>query len=93
METLDIYSFNARGLHQTKTRVAVFRHLQLKHKGVIFLQETHSRPIDESRWQMEWGCKIYFSHGSTNSKDVAILLTKSWDGTINNTLLTVKAGY
>ena len=92
METLDIYSFNARGLRQSTKRVAVFRNLKLKYKGFIFLQYTHSSPNDESQWQKEWGSKIYFSDGSTNSKSVAILLPKSWDGTINNTLLTVKAG-
>ena len=37
------------------------------------LQETHSTPSDENIWQSEWGGKILFSHGKSNSKGVAIL--------------------
>ena len=86
MEHLNIYSFNARGLRQTKKKVAVFIHLELKHKRFIVIQNTHCSSIDESQWQKEWGSKIYFSHGSTNSRGVAIQLPKLWVGTINNTI-------
>jgi exonuclease III len=37
------------------------------------LQETHSTKNDEKIWEQEWCGKIFFSHGESNSKGVAIL--------------------
>ena len=39
----------------------------------MLLQETHSTINDERLWQSEWGNKIIFSHGTSNSRGVAIL--------------------
>ena len=37
------------------------------------LQETHSETISEKEWRKQWGKHIEFSHGTRNSKGVAIL--------------------
>ena len=37
------------------------------------LQETHSSRQTEARWKNEFGGKIWFSHGQTNARGVAIL--------------------
>ena len=84
METLDIFSFNVRGLRQSKKRHATFRFLKSRHKGVVFLQETHSVLADESEWKKDWGGEIFFSHGSSNSRGVAILFPKSYNVCRNN---------
>ena len=42
------------------------------------LQETHSAPKDEATWQSKWGDKVWFSHGNTNSKGVAIAIQGSF---------------
>ena len=42
-------------------------------KSFVFLQETHSVPADETKWQAEWGLRIMFDHGSANKADVAIM--------------------
>ena len=46
----------------------------MRHKGVTFLQETHSTKEDKQLWQKDFGCDIFMSHGSRASKGVAILL-------------------
>ena len=49
------------------------------------LQETHSTPEMEQRWQNDWGNKqMYFSHGASNSKGVAIIITNNYDANIVN---------
>ena len=47
-------------------------------KATIFcLQETYSSPEDEKVWSAEWGGKTLFSHGSSHSRGVCILLNPS----------------
>ncbi len=41
---------------------------------IIFLQETHSKIDDITFWSKQWGDDIYFSHGTSRSAGVAILL-------------------
>ena len=41
---------------------------------IACIQETHSSFSDEKYWENEWGGKIFFSHGDTNSRGVCILL-------------------
>ena len=84
MNTLKINSFNVRGLRQQNKRLAIFRFLKNKHNGIHLLQETHSTPLDEDKWQREWGGPIIFSHGSHNSKGVAILLQHNSSFTLNS---------
>ena len=49
------------------------------------MQETHSTPEMEQRWQNDWGNKqMYFSHGASNSKGVAIIITNNYDVNIVN---------
>jgi len=55
-----------------------------KQKCITFLQETHCTRELENTWKQEWGGDIVFSHGSSNSKGVAILLPKQADYTILN---------
>ena len=39
---------------------------------IIFLQEAHLSPNKLKLREMEWGSKIIWNHGTTNSKGVAI---------------------
>ena len=49
-----------------------------KESGLFNLfQETHSTADVETRWQHEWGGKIIFSHGTSNSRGVAIVI-RNW---------------
>ncbi len=74
---LKVISVNVRGLNDTKKRRVIFNWIKKQKNGVIFLQETYSSVPIECNWRSEWGSDVYFSHGSTHSRGVAIMLTKS----------------
>lgn len=48
------------------------------------LQETHSVVQDEKLWSMEWGGDIWFAHGSTQSRGVAVLVKKNIPVSVEN---------
>ena len=65
--------------------IAVFGKTTEKKNGIILLQETHNTPKMEQRWQNDWGNKqMYSSHGASNSKGVAIIITNNYDANIVN---------
>ena len=73
-DKLSINSFNCRGLRDSKKRNTVFNWLQTKHSGLTLLQETHSIQTDEKIWENESVGQIFFSHGTCQSRGVAILI-------------------
>ena len=75
--TLNLFNFNARGLGDRKKRMAVFLWLKSKGSGVYLLQECHSTANSEQIWQQDWDGRIEFSHGNSNCRGVAILITKN----------------
>lgn len=80
-------SLNVRGVREPKKRREIFRWIKRFHNGannITFLQETHSTENDEKEWKSEWGSNIIFSHGTSNSKGVAILLPINFNFTIEN---------
>ena len=72
-------SLNVRGLGETFKRRSIFHWLRKFHAGISFLQETHSTTESEKIWRSEWGANIIFSHGTSNSRGVAILLPNNLD--------------
>ena len=71
---LQIFSLNCNGLNDDVKRNAVFSKLKRSAAGTYLLQETHSTLKIEQQWQHEWGNKaMYFSHGASNSRGVAII--------------------
>ena len=77
MKNLNILSLNVRGLRDGSKRRELFRWIKRYYNGdkhFVLLQETHSTLFDENIWQKEWGADIIFSHGTNDSKGVAILL-------------------
>ena len=78
-----IYSFNARGLANKDKRVATFSWLKTKRSGIFFIQETHSIEQLEKIWRQQWDGPIFFQHGKSNSRGVAILVTKNIDFEVN----------
>jgi exodeoxyribonuclease-3 len=57
-------------------RTRIFNYLQKNMKGIIFVQETHTIPGDQSVWEAQWGGKVFMSSGTNMSRGVAILITK-----------------
>ena len=85
-ESITLSSFNCRGLGDGRKRRSVFQWLKKYHNSIILLQETHSTISTERSWEKEWGCDIYFSHGTSGSRGVAILFPKQLIYTIKNQL-------
>ncbi len=79
MDSLKLYSLDTRGLQQTKKRLAIFRFLKQKSNAITLLQETHSVITDEVIWKKDWCGEIIFSHGTYNSRGVAILIPQNND--------------
>ena len=50
----------------------------------FFLQETHSTRESQQMWSNEWGYKIYFCHGKSNSGRVCILFKPSCGITVHS---------
>ena len=76
-------SVNVRGIANAEKRRAIFE----KHRAnsdILILQETHSHPNCEQVWQNEWGGKVIFSHGNSNSRGVAVFTTKAIFDKIEN---------
>ena len=78
-EILNFKSFNCRGLREKNKQSQIFAWLKSSHRGIILLQETHSSTNDEQIWKKDWDGDILYSHGSANSRGVAILLPKDID--------------
>ena len=57
-----------KGLQSSKKRVKKFKYFKNKigHRGILFLQETHSSIYTEKQWNDEFKGQLYFSHGKTN---------------------------
>ena len=80
-EPLNLISFNTRGLGEIKKRRNIVGWLQKFHKCTfkfVYLQETHSTVKTEAQWKKDWdNRKIYYSHGDSSSRGVAIILPKN----------------
>lgn len=84
MVNLKVTSFNVKGLRQEFERRKIFNYLHENDFDIIMLQETHSTKDIEKFWTAEWGGKIYYSHGESNSKGVAIMLNRNLNTNVNN---------
>ena len=81
---INIYSLNTNGLRYSIKRKATLNKLLTLEPGIFLLQETHSTIEDEKTWASQWGNKnIIFSHGSSNSKEVAVLISRKCEHTIS----------
>ena len=84
---LTLYSFNARGLADNRKIRSIFQWLNSNHKGIIFLQATHTTEISEKYWKKDWKGDIYFSHGTCGSRGVAILMPQKLNFDLKHILL------
>ena len=77
MPGFGVGSMNCNGLGDSLKLNKVLNWLNLKNDDIIFLQETHSEKVREADWENIWGPNIYFSHGTSNSTGVAILIKRN----------------
>ena len=81
---LKFSTFNCRGLQDGFKRKAVFDYFHKRGDDIIFLQETHSHGLNENFWRSQWGSHCWFSHFSTNSRGVGILIKQNHKVIINS---------
>lgn len=72
-------SLNTNGLRVQAKRRALFNDFRQSKTDIVFLQETHSTPVDTKIWSSEWGAKVIYAHGRSNSKGVAILFKRGFN--------------
>ena len=76
---------NCNGLNDDVKRNAVFSKLKMSGEGIFLLQETHSTAAIEQKWRNEWGSNsVYFSYEESNSRGVAIVITKHYEANALN---------
>ena len=65
---------NVKGLQSLKSVskcLNIFKN-KIVHRGILFLQETHSSIDAEKQWDEEFNGQLYFFHGKTSSCGVVI---------------------
>ena len=89
MPGISVGSYNVNGLGgatNSEKRSKIFEWLRQKDDEIILLQETHCVPEMEETWQKQWGGKIIFNNGSSDSAGVAILFKNTIDKSITESL-------
>ena len=81
--SLNLLSLNAKGLSNFRKRRTIFTWCRKRNSDIIFLQETHST----------WGAQLICSHGSSNSRGVAILIKKGLDCVIHSQIVDTLGRY
>ena len=76
---MKICSYNCRGLNNTKKRYDIFTLFKEKNVDILCLQETHFFEEIENEIYQQWEGNCFFSHGSSHSKGVAVLIKKGTD--------------
>ena len=71
---LSICSLNVRGLRDNSKHKKLFKFIKTLKYDIVILQETHSIQSDVKMWTLQWQGDCVFSHGTTNSRGVAVLI-------------------
>ena len=86
MAKFDIISFNVKGLRNYKKRREIFNYAKKRatRNGIVFFQETHFSREIENAWANQWGGKVIYSHGSTDSRGVLTAFREGLDIKVEN---------
>lgn len=79
-------SFNVNGMGNPVKRRIIFENLRTQKAEVHLIQETHSSPETGFLWAREWGGQIFYSHGTSNSRGVAILMSRNANFKVSTTI-------
>ena len=97
MKSFNFITHNVKGLWDKKKRQKQFRWLQdqVRHKGVIFIQETHSCGETKTKWEDDFGKtnKLLFSHGKSNARGVAIVFCGNLDYVLKKTEIDTEGSF
>lgn len=90
-----VTTLNVRGMRNCKKRRKMI-HWFSKHeasKGITFIQETHTTPECMQEWKNIFRGEIFMSHGSNNSKGVAVLIGEKLDHKIKEYIVDERGRY
>ena len=94
---LGLLSLNTNGMGRVNKRISVINWIKKFHNAdtkITFLQETHTTEKSESQWKSEWNTReIYFSHGDSGSRGVAIILPATLNYKINEVIRSKNGRY
>ena len=93
VESLKLVTLNVKGISNFHKRKTIYTWCRRKKADFSFLQETHSKTEIETQWKNEWGAGIIMSHGSSNSRGVAILIKKGVDYTLRFKIIDALGRY
>ena len=71
---MKLCTFNVNGLGNAIKRKAIFKRIR---------REAHTTPKVQNMWAKEWEGSLIMSHGSSNSRGVAILFKKGLEFKVN----------
>ena len=81
---ITIATFNVNGFRDDIKRKCIFKYLLDCNFHTTILQETYSTTSIEHIWRKEWPGYSAWSHGSSSSKGVAVLLNPTFKGRFIN---------
>ena len=90
---IKVLSANCQGLGSMEKRLAVFNYLKEKKCDIYCLQDTHTTKASERFFRSQWNNECIFSSGTSNSRGVAILFSKSLDFKIHNYISDPEGNY
>ena len=82
--TTSVATYNVNGMGNITKCREIFYYLHKRKFDIVFLQETHCQKSIGHCWNTMWGSKIYYSHGESNTRGVAILLDKKLNYQVHN---------
>ena len=77
------YTLNVKGIRDRSKREGVLSWSKDKAADIVFLQETFSTKDIEGRWSSMWDGLCFYSHGTSHSKGVMVLIAASLDIVVN----------
>ena len=93
MQSLKVGSLNINGGRDRHKRALIAEVSTQKRFDVLFLQETHTNPADETDWGIWWGGPCALSHGTNLSAGVAVLFRATAHATILSSTEVVKGRF
>lgn len=75
--SLDIITWNVKGLNHPVKRKKALTHLKNMGAGIAFIQETHLKTLDIARLKCGWVGQLFHSTFQGKARGVAILINKS----------------
>ena len=93
LNNIKLLSLNARGIRSFDKRKTIFNWLCKSGADLCFLQETYSSKEVENIWRKQWKVDMFFSHGSSHSRGVLILVKDQLDFKLLSSRVDDQGGY